>query len=175
MIVTLSGRFRRWVVCRGVLWVIFPPLDDYVSPAPHRGSPDPPPDQEMAEGRRPRGRRMVGDGEGDSAGLGDFAAARECLPALRFRPWVQHWWKRRATGEVIVVRYADDSVLGFQYRAEAERFLQEWRERLQKFGLELHPDKTRLDRKSTRLNSSHRTISYAVFCLKKKNSIKHIK
>ncbi len=42
--------------------------------------------QEMAEGRRPRGRRMVGDGEGDSAGLGDFAAARECLPALRFRP-----------------------------------------------------------------------------------------
>jgi hypothetical protein len=35
-------------------------------------------------------------------------------------------------------------VLGFQHRAEAERFLQEWRERLQKFGLELHPDKTRL-------------------------------
>src|SRR5207247_691749 len=70
----------------GLLWVIFPPLDDYVSPASHRGSPDPPPDQEMAEGRRPRGRRMVGDGEGDSAGLGDFAAARECLPALRFRP-----------------------------------------------------------------------------------------
>src|ERR1700756_2616492 len=37
-----------------------------------------------------------------------------------------------------------DSVLGFQYRADAERFLQEWKERLQKFGLELHPDKTRL-------------------------------
>jgi len=61
-----------------------------------------------------------------------------------FDLWVQHWRKRRATGEVIVVRYADDSVLGFQYRADAERFLQEWRERLQKFGLELHPDKTRL-------------------------------
>jgi len=43
-----------------------------------------------------------------------------------------------------VVRYADDMVLGFQYRADAERFLQEWRGRLQKFGLELHPDKTRL-------------------------------
>jgi hypothetical protein len=42
-----------------------------------------------------------------------------------------------------VVRYADDSVLGFQYRADGERFLQEGRERLQKFGLELHPDKTR--------------------------------
>jgi group II intron reverse transcriptase/maturase len=61
-----------------------------------------------------------------------------------FDLWVQHWRKHRATGEVIVVRYADDSVLGFQYRADAERFLQEWRERLRKFGLELHPDKTRL-------------------------------
>jgi hypothetical protein len=47
-------------------------------------------------------------------------------------------------GEVIVIRYADDMVLGFQYQAEAERFLQDWRERLQKFGLDLHPDKTRL-------------------------------
>src|SRR5215831_14241904 len=61
-----------------------------------------------------------------------------------FDLWVQHWRKHRATGEVIVVRYADDSVLGFQYRADAERFLREWKERLQKFGLELHPDKTRL-------------------------------
>ena len=61
-----------------------------------------------------------------------------------FDLWVQHWRKHRATGEVIVVRYADDSVLGFQHRADAERFLQEWKERLQKFGLELHPDKTRL-------------------------------
>src|SRR5215469_12721449 len=61
-----------------------------------------------------------------------------------FDLWVQHWRRHRATGEVIVVRYADDSVLGFQSRADAERFLQEWKERLQKFGLELHPDKTRL-------------------------------
>jgi group II intron reverse transcriptase/maturase len=61
-----------------------------------------------------------------------------------FDLWVQHWRTHRATGEVIVVRYADDSVLGFQHRAEAERFLQEWRERLRKFGLELHPEKTRL-------------------------------
>ncbi|HXJ95478.1 MAG TPA: reverse transcriptase domain-containing protein [Terriglobia bacterium] len=61
-----------------------------------------------------------------------------------FDLWVQHWRKRRAAGEVIVVRYADDSVVGFQGRADAERFLQEWRERLQKFEMELHPDKTRL-------------------------------
>ena len=61
-----------------------------------------------------------------------------------FDLWVQHWRKHRAAGEVIAVRYADDSVLGFQYRADAERFLREWRERLQRFGLELHPGKTRL-------------------------------
>src|SRR5712692_2488828 len=61
-----------------------------------------------------------------------------------FDLWVQQWRKRRATGDMIVVRYADDIVLGFQYRADAERFLQEWRDRLRKFGLELHPDKTRL-------------------------------
>jgi len=61
-----------------------------------------------------------------------------------FDLWVQHWRKHRAMGEVIVVRYADDSVLGFQYHVDAERFLREWRERLQKFGMELHPDKTRL-------------------------------
>jgi dipeptidyl aminopeptidase/acylaminoacyl peptidase len=49
-----------------------------------------------------------------------------------------------AKGDVIVVRYADDLVVGFQYRTDAERFLKEFRERLAKFGLELHPDKTRL-------------------------------
>jgi len=43
-----------------------------------------------------------------------------------------------------VVRYAVDSVLRLQYRTDAERFLREWRERLRKFGLELHPDRTRL-------------------------------
>ena len=43
-----------------------------------------------------------------------------------------------------MVRYADDMVLGFQHRGDAERFLQDWRDRLHKFGLELHPDKTRL-------------------------------
>ena len=61
-----------------------------------------------------------------------------------FDLWVQHWRTQRAAGEVIVVRYADDMVLGFQHRAEAERFLQDWRKRLRKFELELHPDKTRL-------------------------------
>jgi group II intron reverse transcriptase/maturase len=61
-----------------------------------------------------------------------------------FDLWVQHWRKHHATGDVIVVRYADDIVAGFECRADAERFLQLWKDRLQKFGLELHPDKTRL-------------------------------
>src|SRR5439155_10724864 len=61
-----------------------------------------------------------------------------------FDLWAQHWRKHRATGDVIIVRYADDIVMGFEQRADAERFLQEWKERLRKFGLELHPDKTRL-------------------------------
>ncbi len=61
-----------------------------------------------------------------------------------FDLWVQHWRRHRAAGEVIVIRYADDMVLGFQYRTDAERLLQDWRERLRKFGLELHPEKTRL-------------------------------
>jgi hypothetical protein len=56
---------------------------------------------------------------------------------------VEAWRKKFARGNVIVVRYADDNVLGFQYRVEADRFLEDFRERLRKFGLELHPDKTR--------------------------------
>lgn len=58
--------------------------------------------------------------------------------------WVNQWRARWATGDVIIVRYADDFVMGFQHRHEAEQFLQELRERLEKFGLQLHPDKTRL-------------------------------
>jgi group II intron reverse transcriptase/maturase len=58
--------------------------------------------------------------------------------------WVEAWRKKEARGEVVIVRYADDFVMGFQERTEADRFLEELRERLRKFGLELHPDKTRL-------------------------------
>ena len=58
--------------------------------------------------------------------------------------WVEAWRKKEARGDVIVVRYADDAVLGFEHREEADRFLEQLRERLCKFGLELHPDKTRL-------------------------------
>src|SRR6266403_773216 len=61
-----------------------------------------------------------------------------------FDLWADVWRKKVAKGDVIVVRYADDLVVGFQHRTEAEQFLKQFRERLAKFGLELHPDKTRL-------------------------------
>ena len=50
-----------------------------------------------------------------------------------FDLWIEAWRKKVAVGEVIVVRYADDLVVGFESRAEAERFLSEFRERLAKF------------------------------------------
>ena len=61
-----------------------------------------------------------------------------------FDLWARHWRRHCARGDVIVVRYADDFVAGFQYREDAERFLKEFRERLRKFKLELHAEKTRL-------------------------------
>jgi group II intron reverse transcriptase/maturase len=61
-----------------------------------------------------------------------------------FDLWVQAWRRKQTRGDVIVVRFADDIVLGFQNKADAERFRQELAARLGKFGLELHPEKTRL-------------------------------
>jgi group II intron reverse transcriptase/maturase len=58
--------------------------------------------------------------------------------------WVDWWRKTQATGDVIIVRYADDFVMGFQHCHEARRFLQLLKERFERFGLEVHPDKTRL-------------------------------
>ncbi len=60
-----------------------------------------------------------------------------------FDLWVRDW-RRQTKGDVIVVRYADDFIVGFQYEWEARRFWDELRERLAAFGLELHPEKTRL-------------------------------
>ena len=58
--------------------------------------------------------------------------------------WVQQWRKRVARGEVIIVRYADDFVMGFQHEVDAVRFRADLQKRLEQFGLEAHPDKTRL-------------------------------
>lgn len=61
-----------------------------------------------------------------------------------FDLWVRRWREKRAHGDVIVVRYADDFVVGFQHRSEAESFQAELRERFAAFGLSLHSEKTRL-------------------------------
>jgi RNA-directed DNA polymerase len=61
-----------------------------------------------------------------------------------FDLWVRAWRRKHASGDIIVVRFADDIVLGFQYKSDAERFWKELAERFRKFRLELHPDKTRL-------------------------------
>jgi RNA-directed DNA polymerase len=58
--------------------------------------------------------------------------------------WVQQWRQRHAHGDTIVIRYADDTIVGFQYEADAQRFLGDPRDRLAKFDLERHPEKTRL-------------------------------
>jgi RNA-directed DNA polymerase len=61
-----------------------------------------------------------------------------------FNLWAERWRRREATGDMIMVRYADDTVVGFQHEADARRFWDAMRERLQEFSLSLHPDKTRL-------------------------------
>ena len=61
-----------------------------------------------------------------------------------FDLWVQVWRRKRAHGDVVVVRFADDIVVGFQVKSDAERFWAELAERFRKFRLELHPEKTRL-------------------------------
>ncbi len=61
-----------------------------------------------------------------------------------FDLWIKHERETHAQGDIIVIRYADDFVIGFQHQHEAEHYLEKLRVRLKKFGLTLHPDKTRL-------------------------------
>ena len=61
-----------------------------------------------------------------------------------FDLWANDWRRQQANGDVILVRYADDFIVGFEHRADAERFLEDLKQRMARFGLELHPEKTRL-------------------------------
>jgi len=61
-----------------------------------------------------------------------------------FDLWANRWRRREAKGDVIIVRYADDFVVGFEYESDARRFWDALRARLEEFALSLHPDKTRL-------------------------------
>lgn len=61
-----------------------------------------------------------------------------------FDLWADRWRKRHARGKIIIVRYADDIVMGFEHEGEAKRFVADMRLRMEKFALSLHPEKTRL-------------------------------
>jgi RNA-directed DNA polymerase len=61
-----------------------------------------------------------------------------------FDLWANRWRQREATGDMIILRYADDTVVGFEHEADARRFLDMMRTRLEEFALTLHPEKTRL-------------------------------
>jgi RNA-directed DNA polymerase len=61
-----------------------------------------------------------------------------------FDLWAQRWRRREATGDMVIVRYADDIVAGFQHEADARRFQEAMRARFEEFSLTLHPEKTRL-------------------------------
>ena len=63
-----------------------------------------------------------------------------------FDLWAERWRRRQATGDMIIVRYADDIIIGFQHESDARRLWDAMRERLREFSLLLHPDKTRLIR-----------------------------
>ena len=63
-----------------------------------------------------------------------------------FDLWTHRWRRTKATGDVIVIRYADDSIVGFQHEHEAKAFLHDLQERMRAFELALHPAKTRLIR-----------------------------
>src|SRR5580704_15849112 len=85
--------------------------------------------------------------EGD--GCGAERDLRGRLPRVLVRiptgtRWAERWRRHEATGDMIIVRYADDIIVGFEHETDARRFLDAMRERLERFALSLHPDKTRL-------------------------------
>lgn len=63
-----------------------------------------------------------------------------------FDLWAHQWRNKKTNGDIIIIRYADDSALGFQYKTDANRFLNQLEMRMKKFNLEIHPDKTKLIR-----------------------------
>ena len=95
--------------------------------------------------------------------------------------WFQKKWRaRQATGDTIIVRYADDFVVGCQRKADAAQFLHDLRERMSQFALELHPDKTRLvefgrfamaDRRARgeRRPETFDFLGFTHYCKKKRN------
>jgi group II intron reverse transcriptase/maturase len=89
-----------------------------------------------------------GEWEASEVGAPQGASASPLLANVYlhyvFDRWARRWRTRQARGDMIIVRFADDFIVGFEHQADALRFLADLRERFATFGLELHPDKTRL-------------------------------
>ena len=96
--------------------------------------------------------------------------------------WVEQWRSRHARGEVYIVRYSDDFVMGFQYRSDAEKFQAELNKRMAKFRLEIHEEKTKLiefgrfaiDNRQERGDKKPETFDFLGFthiCTKRKDGI----
>ena len=90
----------------------------------------------------------MGNGHAWRKGRHKAVVHRRCWPNIYLHYvldlWVQAWRRKCSHGDVIVVRFADDIVLGFQVKSDADQFRAELAERMRKFNLELHPEKTRL-------------------------------
>jgi hypothetical protein len=108
--------------------------------------------------------------EGFTAGSIGFPLLANVYLHYVFDRWGRSWRRRHARGDIVVTRFADDFVVGFQHLGDAKRFLSDLRERFGKFNLELHPDKTRLiefgrfavsNRNSVVLGSRRRSSSWA--------------
>jgi RNA-directed DNA polymerase len=91
------------------------------------------------------GRRMRSE-EGSPQGSSVSPLLANIYLHYVFDLWIQQWRRKESHGNVIVVRYMDDIIVGFQHKSEALQFLGEMRKRFSKFNLELHPEKTRLIR-----------------------------
>ena len=85
---------------------------------------------------------VSGQGTGQGAVISPLLANIYLHYALDL--WAEGWRRHEATGDMIIVRYADDFIIGFEYESDARRFLDAMRERLGKFALSIHPEKTRL-------------------------------
>lgn len=82
--------------------------------------------------------------EGAAQGSGASPLLANVYLHYVYDEWVQEWRKQKAHGDVIFVRFADDTIVGFQHKEDAEKFLTDLKSRLEIYGLELHPEKTRL-------------------------------
>src|SRR6516162_6563322 len=122
-----------------------PFVDDPISRAPYRGQAHPAPDCEMAEGRHHGRRARTRSERGTPQGAVISPILANVYLHYVFDLWT-HRWRRKASGDVIVIRYADDTIVGFQHEHEAKAFLHDLQERMREFELALHPAKTRLIR-----------------------------